>query len=101
MVWEIWPKIGQNGVPKRFFEKISRNTEKMLMSDIIGNFVADIVFGMEVLAHHPEELSLEILEFTTSSGFLHFILDISHNEDVYGLVHEIGCFPGGSTISEL
>ena len=31
------------------------------------NFVADnIVFGMEVLAHHhhPEELSLEIWEFT-------------------------------------
>ena len=49
---------------ERFFEKISRNmtdTEKMMMANIIGNFVADnIVFGMEVLAHHPEELSLEI-----------------------------------------
>ena len=30
-------------------------TEKMLMTNIIGNFV-----GMEELAHHPEELSLEI-----------------------------------------
>ena len=48
-------------MPERFFEKISRNmtdTEKMV---IIGNFLADnIVFGMEVLAHLPEELSLEI-----------------------------------------
>ena len=61
-------KSGQNGVPERFFEKISRNmivTEKMLMTNIIGNFVADnIVFGMEVLAHHPEKLSLEILKYT-------------------------------------
>ena len=39
-------------------------TEK-IMTNIIGNFAADnIVFGMAVLAHHPEELSLEILEFT-------------------------------------
>ena len=39
--------------------------EKMQMTNIIGNFVADnIAFGMEVLAHHPEELSLEIWEFT-------------------------------------
>ena len=30
-----------------------------------NHFVADnIVFGMEVLAHHPKELSLEIWEFT-------------------------------------
>ena len=39
---------------KRFFEKITINmtdTEKMMMTNIIGNFVADnIVFGMEVLA---------------------------------------------------
>ena len=63
---EIWEKIGQIGVTERFFEKISRNnTEKMLLTNIIGNFVADnIVFGMEVLAHHPQELSLEIWEFT-------------------------------------
>ena len=51
-------------MPERFFEKISRNmtdTEKMMMTNIIGNFVADnIVFGMEVLAHRPEELSLGI-----------------------------------------
>ena len=41
-------------------------TEKMITTNIIGNFVADnIVFGKEVLAHHPEELSLEIWEFTT------------------------------------
>ena len=40
-------------------------TEKMMMTNIIGNFVADnIVFGVEVLAHHPEELYLEIWEFT-------------------------------------
>ena len=39
-------------------------TEKMIMTNIIVNFVADnIVFGMEVLVHHPEELSLEIWEF--------------------------------------
>ena len=49
---------------ERFFEEISRNmlvTKKLLMTNIIENFIADnIVFGMEVLAHHPEELSLEI-----------------------------------------
>ena len=40
------------------------DTEKM-MTNIIGNFVADnIVFGVEVLAHHSEELSLEIRKFT-------------------------------------
>ena len=63
-----WSKSGQIGVPERFFENISRNiivTEKMIMTNIIGNFVADnIDFGMEVLPHHPEELSLEIWEFT-------------------------------------
>ena len=32
------------------------------MTIIIGNFIADnIVFGTEVLAHHPEVLYLEIL----------------------------------------
>ena len=55
-------------MPERFFEKLSINmtdTEKMLMTNIIGNFVADnIVFGTEVLAHHPEELPLEMWEFT-------------------------------------
>ena len=44
-------------MPERFFEKISRNmtdTEKMIMTNIIGSFVADnIFFGKEVLAHHP------------------------------------------------
>ena len=39
-------------------------TKKFMMTNIIGNFIADnIVFGMEVLAH-PEEQSLEIWEFT-------------------------------------
>ena len=55
-------------MPERFLEKISRNmilTEKMHMTNIIGNFVADnIVSGTEVLTHHPEEPSLEIFEFT-------------------------------------
>ena len=37
----------------------------MMMTNIIENFVDDnIVFEREVLVHHPEELSLEILEFT-------------------------------------
>ena len=41
------------------------DTEKMMMTNIIENFVADnIVFGWEVLAQHPEELPLEIWEFT-------------------------------------
>ena len=40
-------------------------TETKIMTNIIGNFVADnIVFEVEVLAHHPEELSLEICEFS-------------------------------------
>ena len=55
-------------MPERFFEKILRNmilTEKMQMAIIIGNFVAyNIAFGRKVLAHHPEELSLEIWKFT-------------------------------------
>ena len=53
---------------ERFFEKISRNiivTKKLMITNIIENFAADnIVFGTEVLAHHPEELLLEIWEFT-------------------------------------
>src|ERR1700743_135880 len=48
-IWaKKWSKSGQIEVPERFFEKISRNmtdTEKMMMTNIIGNFVADnIVF---------------------------------------------------------
>src|ERR1700761_2288186 len=60
-------KKGQIGVPERFFEKISRNmtdTEKMKMTNIIGNFADNIVYEMKVLAHHPKALSLEIWEFT-------------------------------------
>ena len=64
-IWaKKWSKSGQIEVPERFFEKISRNmtdTEKMLMTNIIGNFVAgNIAFGMEVLDHHPVELPLEV-----------------------------------------
>ena len=54
-------------MPERFFEKVSRNmilTETMQMKNIIGNFADNIAFGRKVLAHHPEELSLEIWEFT-------------------------------------
>ena len=41
------------------------DTEKMMMTNIIGNFVAgNIVLRTEVLAHHTEELPLEIWEFT-------------------------------------
>ena len=50
-------------MPERFFEKISRNmtdTEKIMMTIVADN----IVFGMEVLPHYPEELFLEIWEFT-------------------------------------
>ena len=40
-------------------------TEKMQLTNVIENFVADnIVLGVEVLAHHPEEVSLEIWEST-------------------------------------
>ena len=57
---EIWLKSGQIQVPESFLEKISRNmtdTEKTNSIIIIENFVADnIVFGTEVLAHHPEKL---------------------------------------------
>src|SRR6202012_4854221 len=61
-------KRGQNWVCERFFEKISRNmivTKKLMMTSIVGNFIAgNIGFWMKVLAHHPEEISLEIWEFT-------------------------------------
>ena len=84
-IWaKKWSRSGQIEVLERFFEKISRNmtdTEKMMMNNIIGNFVADnIVFRTEVLAHHPEELPLEIWEFTNFYlGFLNFLLDMRHN----------------------
>ena len=77
VVPEIWAKKWSKSGQRGFFEKISRNmtdTEKMMMTNIRGNFVADnIVYGMEVLAHHPEKLPLEIWECTdfhqVSSGF--------------------------------
>ena len=41
------------------------DTKKLMITNIIENFVADnIVFETEVQAHHPEELPLEIWEFT-------------------------------------
>ena len=50
----------QIGVPERFFEKISRNisdTEKMMMTNIIGNFVADnIVFEMSKIGPVDPEI---------------------------------------------
>ena len=34
------------------------DTEKMMMTNVKGNFVADnIVFGVEVLTHHPAEIT--------------------------------------------
>ena len=40
-------------------------TEKIIMTNIIGNFVANnIVFEIEALAHHPKDLSLEICKFS-------------------------------------
>src|ERR1700755_2750959 len=71
---EIWAKKWSTWGPQRIFDKISRNmivTENMLITNIIGNFVADnIVFGVKVLAHHPEELSLEIWNLLTFIEFL-------------------------------
>ena len=57
---EIWSKSGQIEVPERFFEKISRNmtdTEKMMMTNIIGNFVADnIVFEVSKIGPVDPEI---------------------------------------------
>ena len=40
------------------------DTAKMMMTNIIGNFLAvNIFFGKDLLAHHPEELSLETWKF--------------------------------------
>src|ERR1700761_4275193 len=52
-------KSGQIWVPERFFEKVTRNmlfTKKLMMNNSI--------LLPEVLPHHPEELHLEICEFT-------------------------------------
>ena len=60
--------MGKKVVKLGFFEKIARymtDTEKMLMTNIIGNYVADNnVLGMKVLPHHPQELSLDIWGFS-------------------------------------
>src|ERR1700744_4753699 len=57
---EIWAKSGQIEVSERFFEKISRNmtvTEKMMMTNIIGNFVADnIVFEVSKIGPVDPEI---------------------------------------------
>ena len=50
----------QNGVPERFFEKISRDmtdTEKIMMTNIIVNFVADnIVFEVSKIGPLDPEI---------------------------------------------
>ena len=55
-----WSKSGQIEVSQRFFEKISRNmtdTEKMMMTNIIGNFVADnIVFEVSKIGPVDPEI---------------------------------------------
>ena len=55
-----WSKSGQIEVSERFFEKISRNmtdTEKMMMTNIIGNFVADnIVFEVSKIGPVDAEI---------------------------------------------
>ena len=65
---DMGKKVVKLGCLRVFFGNISRNmtdTEKMMITNIIANFVADnIVFRTEVLAHHTEELPLEIWELT-------------------------------------
>ena len=55
-----WSKSGQIEVSERFFEKISRNmtdTEKIMLTDIIGNFVADnIVFEVSKIGPVDPEI---------------------------------------------
>src|SRR6202012_1016884 len=55
-----WQKSGQIEVSERFFEKISRNmtdTEKMMLTNIIGNFVADnIVFEVSKIGPLDPEI---------------------------------------------
>src|ERR1700754_988784 len=55
-----WSKSGQIEVSERFFEKISRNmtdTEKMMLTNIIGNFVADnIVFEVRKIGPVDPEI---------------------------------------------
>ena len=75
---EIWAKTGLTGVPERFFEKISRNTtdtEKMLMTNIIGNFLLTILsLGWKWVA-----ISRNMVIYTLASGFLNFLLDMRYN----------------------
>src|ERR1700761_971321 len=60
---EILAKVVKNGVPERFFVKISRNmtdTEKMMITNIIGNFVADnIVFDVSKIGPVDPEIWLK------------------------------------------
>src|ERR1700744_390780 len=55
-----WSKSGQIEVSERFFEKISRNmtdTEKMMLTNIIGNSVADnIVFEVSKIGSLDPEI---------------------------------------------
>ena len=60
-IWaKKWSKSGKIEVSERFFEKISRNvtdTEKMMMTNIIGNFVADnIVFEVSKIGQVDPEI---------------------------------------------
>ena len=64
-----WSKSGQIEVSERFFEKISRNmtdTEKMMMTNIIGNFVADnIVFEVSKIGPvDPEIWAKKVVKIT-------------------------------------
>src|ERR1700744_3213245 len=55
-----WSKSGKIEVSERFFEKISRNmtdTEKMMLTNIKGNFVADnIVFEVSKIGPVDPEI---------------------------------------------
>ena len=71
--WNRFKKYGQKSgqiwVCERFFEKISRNmtdTEKMMMTNIIGNFVADnIVFKVSKIGPvDPEIWAKKVVKIT-------------------------------------
>jgi len=64
-----WSKSGKIEVSERFFEKISRNmtdTEKMMLTNIIGNFVADnIVFEVSKIGPvDPEIWAKKVVKIT-------------------------------------
>ena len=69
-IWaKKWSKSGQIEVSQRFFEKISRNmtdTEKMMLTNIIGNFVANnIVFEVSKIGPvDPEIWAKKVVNIT-------------------------------------